>query len=109
SVCAALVHAQVSGVFIMPWSMFLGFWILVLFIGLVWRPKGGISPTDATSVKLWRKSVMGIVTALLLVGTWYSVADYHSRMVERGLVDGGIGKKPRFWIDGRVPVRSWRE
>ncbi|MGQ9426014.1 O-antigen ligase family protein [Gilvimarinus sp. F26214L] len=105
SVVAALIHSQVSGIFILPWSMFLGLWILALFLAVVWRPALVNNTSCLGNASFWKKGMAGVVVAALLTGTWYAVLEYHSQMVEYNLVDWER-KKPRFWIDGRVPFRG---
>lgn len=106
SVVAALMHSQVSGVLTAPWSMFLGFWVLALFIAVVWRPTGERKDERLRKHSLLSKSVRTVVAAVFLSSGWYAVVDYHSKMKEYNALNEAVSKKPRFWIDGRVPFRE---
>jgi len=107
SVIAALVHAGVSGVFIMPPSMLIGLVVLGVFVTLFGAPL----PSDLVAEKATfaGSRIREFATLTVFVGLimWGGkVWDYYIHMLEDDIwvsENLGFGTTPRFWLHGYYP------
>ncbi|MFO7787828.1 MAG: O-antigen ligase family protein, partial [Halospina sp.] len=103
SVVAALIHAGVSGVFIVPPSMLIGLVVLGVFVAFFDAPRESHKATIAMS-KLRAFAALIVFVVLIMWGG--RVWDYYIYMQEDDVwasENMGVGTKPRFWLHGHYP------
>lgn len=103
SVVAALVHAGVSGIFIVPPSMLIGLVVLGLFVALFdSTKKTHKKPVGGSKLRAF----VAFAVFLLLLGWGSKVWNYYIFMHKDTIwasENVGTGTKPRFWFHGYYP------
>ncbi|WP_158223126.1 O-antigen ligase family protein [Halovibrio salipaludis] len=103
SVVAALTHAGVSGVFIVPPSMLIGLVVLGLFVA-VFDDVKEVHKRNLAQSKL--RAFAAFAVFLLLLGWGSKVWDYYTFMEKDRIwasENVSVGIKPRFWFHGYYP------
>lgn len=103
SVVAALIHAGVSGVFIVPPSMLIGLVVLGVFVALFESAR----EAHKASIPVSRLRGFAALTVFVILVMWGGkVWDYYTYMQEDDVWASenlGVGTKPRFWFHGYYP------
>lgn len=110
SVSAALFHGGVSGVFLVPGSLLVGLFVLIIFWELI-VPFAAEEPSKIRERKHFNSQtpIVLLLSAALCVGwlVWmHGVYDYYQDMrADRKTYSEAVGRAtfPRFWLHGNFP------